>query len=101
MDRNRLEDQAEHPRDHADDDAAVDLFALDMKRKLAANVHKKHWDEVPMIYLYQRMLEEEEELYTALKEGNAQSIIDEAADVANFSMMLADRARRENKDIVT
>ena len=40
------------------------------------------------------MLEEEEELYTELKEGNVQSIIDEAADVANFAMMLADRARR-------
>lgn len=93
MDRNRLEDQAEHPRDHVADNASVDLFALDMKRKLAANVHKKHWDEVPMIYLYQRMLEEEEELYTALKEGDIHSIIDEAADVANFAMMIADRAR--------
>lgn len=99
MDRNRLEDQAEHPRDHADDDAAVDLFALDMKRKLAANVHKKHWDEVPMIYLYLRMREEEAELYSALEEGNQQNIIDEAADVANFSMMLADRARHAIKEI--
>jgi len=93
MDRNRLEDQAEHPRSHEEDALAVDVFALDMKRKLAANVHKKHWSEVPAIYLYQRMREEEAELYSAIKEGNIQSIIDEAADVANFAMMLADMAR--------
>ncbi len=99
MVRDRLEDQAEHPRNSEEDIAAVDLFALDMKRKLAANVHKKHWDEVPMIYLYQRMLEEEAELYSALEEGNQQNIIDEAADVANFSMMRADRARHTIKEI--
>ena len=48
MVRDRLEDQAEHPRNSEEDNVAVDLFALDMKRKLAANVHKKHceWAKV-------------------------------------------------------
>ena len=94
MDRNRLEDQAEHPRDHAADAMAVDVFALDMKRKLAANVHKKHWDEVSDRYLFGRLIEEIKELLEAIVDDEHKNIIDEAADVANFSMMLADRARR-------
>ena len=94
MDRNRLEDLAEHPRDHAADALAVDVFALDMKRKLAANVHKKHWDEVTNLYLFRRLVEESLELHEAIGIGTAQNIIDEAADIANFCMMIADQVRQ-------
>ena len=95
MKRQRLEDMAESPRCPALDSIAVDVFALDMKRKLAKNVHKKHWNEVTLDYLYSRMLEEQAELYYALKSGNAQDIIDECADVSNFSLMIADSVRHE------
>ena len=94
MVRDRLEDQAEHPRDHAADALAVDVFALDMKRKLAANVHKKHWDEVTRMYLARRLVEEVIELCEAVVANDPQSIIDESADVANFAMMISDQARR-------
>lgn len=94
MVKDRLEDQADHPRDHAEDDAAVDVFALDMKRKLAANVHKKHWDEVTDLYLFRRLVEEVMELHEAMQIGSTDAIILEAADTANFAMMIADRARR-------
>jgi NTP pyrophosphatase (non-canonical NTP hydrolase) len=93
MVKDRLEDQADHPRVHADDDAAVDVFSADMKRKLAANVHKKHWSEVSSSYLFRRMLEEMFELHEAMEIGTAGNVIDEAADVANFCMMIADCAR--------
>lgn len=93
MKRDRLEDAAECERSHENDDRAVDVFALDMKRKLAVNVHKKHWADVPRSYLFLRLLEEEAELYDALNRGTPQEIIDECADVANFAMMLADLAR--------
>ena len=95
MKRQRLEDMADAPRCPALDSIAVDIFALDMKRKLAKNVHKKHWSEVTLDYLYGRMLEEQSELYYALKSGKAQDIIDECADVANFSLMIADSVRHE------
>ena len=93
MKRQRLEDMAESPRCPALDSIAVDVFALDMKRKLAKNVHKKHWSEVTLEYLYSRMLEEQSELYYALKSGKAQDIIDECADVSNFALMIADSVR--------
>ena len=93
MNRDRLEDAAECERSHENDDRAVDVFAVDMKRKLAVNVHKKHWSDVPRSYLFLRLLEEEAELYDALNRDTPQEIIDECADVANFAMMLADCAR--------
>ena len=93
MQRQRLEDMAERPRCPAVDSIAVDTFAMDMKRKLAKNVHKKHWSEVTLEYLYSRMLEEQAELYCALMSGKARDIIDECDDVANFAMMIADSMR--------
>lgn len=100
MVRDRLEDQADHPRNHDDDNAAVDLFAFDMKRKLAANVHKKHWNEVTSAYLFRRLVEEVMELHEAMQIGSTDAIMLEAADVANFAMMIADQVRRENKDVI-
>jgi NTP pyrophosphatase (non-canonical NTP hydrolase) len=98
MKRDRLEDQAEKPRNPDQDAVAVDLFSGDMKRKLRANVHKKHWDEVSFQYLLMRLKEEIKELEEVIDSDYLDTfarVIDEAADVANFAMMIADRARRE------
>lgn len=85
--------------------AAVDWFACDMKRKLQENAHKGNREEGWMhTYgwdLYKRLLEEVHELGDAITtpinsttyNEHIQTVIDEAADVGNFAMMLADQAR--------
>lgn len=89
------------PRTESEDAQAVTMFAADMLRKMRDNAHKAHWDTVDFDYLFDRLLEEQMELVEAIEENaasdgkNWQAIIDEAADVANLAMMIADRARRE------
>lgn len=64
-----------------------------MWEKLRANAHKRHWSEVSESFLYRRLLDELGELAEALGRGDGAAIQREAADVANFAMMLADNAR--------
>lgn len=67
----------------------VDWFADQMERVLQAHDDKGHWSNCPIEYLLRRLREEVAEL-----EANP-SDIDEAIDVANFAMMIADASRRE------
>lgn len=83
------------PRWEGDEDAAVDRFATRMKTKLRANAHKSHWSTVDADYLYQRAIEEMAELAEALRSGDPERIMDEASDVANFVMMIADNEERQ------
>ena len=66
----------------------VQAFALLMEQKLQANNHKRHWRRLSRATLLKRLRQEVDELERALidREG----IAAEAADVANFAMMLAD-----------
>lgn len=78
-------------------------FAEDMERILRANDHKGGWTDLPTLHAMIRLHEELEELELvltlALKARGQDAIrlrhrvIDEAADVANFAMMIADQAR--------
>jgi len=68
-------------------------FARDMERKLKANEHKSHWSGMTPPWLLRRLRAETNELARALKAKNAKRVIDESADVGNFAMMLADKAR--------
>lgn len=79
-------------RDAADDWQALQGFAHIMWEKLRANAHKKRWDELPDTLLYERLLDEVDELSDALERGCNGDMMKEAADVANFAMMLADNA---------
>ena len=63
----------------------VQLFAEAMERKLRENDYKGGWKDCPEDYLMTRITDELEEL-----EAKDSSILDEAADVANFLMMLCD-----------
>ena len=79
----------------------VVAFAWDMERKLRANDHKGGWEGDDWTALHKRMLEEAEELRSVIagkhllgsgrpwQEKRAQ-VRGEAADVANFAMMLAE-----------
>jgi NTP pyrophosphatase (non-canonical NTP hydrolase) len=78
------------PREHSEHVSAVQSFGLAMVNKLDANAHKEHWSCATSLYLLERLREEVLELATALDGGDNTSIRDEAADVANFAMMIAD-----------
>jgi hypothetical protein len=71
----------------------VAWFAGRMEQKLRANDHKGGWEDDYLNDLFKRLLEEVEELRREVKERNGLSIIDEAADVANFCLFIADRCR--------
>lgn len=70
----------------------VQRFALAMEERLKANDHKGGWENCTTSYLWRRLVEEsgelEEELAKDLTDGRV--VLHEAADVANFAMMLAD-----------
>jgi NTP pyrophosphatase (non-canonical NTP hydrolase) len=77
---------------------AVRAFALAMERELRINDYKGGWHETSPGYLMERLREETQELVGAMarKQGDPHSrkarILSEAADTANFAMMIADVA---------
>lgn len=73
----------------------VKWFAEQMEAKLQENDHKGGWENCSVEYLLNRLNEEAQELFYATETPNSmETIIREAADVANFAMMIADKARQ-------
>ncbi len=70
-------------------------FAGVMQLKLEYNQSKGGWIGCTDTYLKRRLNTEVKELYRAMKnpKSNGDDIAREAADVANFAMMIADNAR--------
>jgi NTP pyrophosphatase (non-canonical NTP hydrolase) len=81
--------------DQINDDIAVLLRA--MLDKLEANKSKPYWDKESLLTLAKLMQGEVDELVDAILHGSQQDIIMEAADVANFAMMIASNAKRGMK----
>ena len=72
----------------------IQWFFEVMLDKLVANSHKGFWDKTELRYLSMRLTQEREELRRAIEENkSAEEVAKEAADVANFAMMIADRYR--------
>ena len=83
---------------------ALHSFQRIMWDKLKANTHKGSWHVNSPEYLLKRLREEVDELEKAILrpvrpadasgpfsiDGNAEEVAKEAADVANFAMMIAD-----------
>ena len=74
---------------------AVRRFALTMEARLRANDHKGGWEDERLQYLTGRMREEflelEREVYPGFgKTPDVDRVRREAADVANFALMIAD-----------
>lgn len=73
---------------------AVQAFAEAMERKLRKNEHKGGWKDCTWDWLYSRMTDEMCELARAARaadhDGSKRGLLEEAADVANFAMMIAD-----------
>jgi NTP pyrophosphatase (non-canonical NTP hydrolase) len=74
----------------------VRMFAVQMETQLRANDHKPGWSGDRLVDLLQRIYDEAHELNEAINcdGGRPERIIKEAADVANFAMMIADNAQR-------
>lgn len=78
--------------------AEVISFAEAMEAALAKNEHKGGWKDDGALELHQRIVEETDELRAELMKrrerpgyaNNQALILSEAADVANFAMMVAD-----------
>lgn len=68
----------------------VRLFAQLMERRLRENDHKSGWKQDIAPTLFRRLQQETAELDGAIDFGRAVDIVREAADVANFAMMIAD-----------
>lgn len=64
-------------------------FAKVMEQKLACNEHKESWENLPVLWFLDRIEEELRELREALFHETPNHVSLEAADVANFLMMLA------------
>lgn len=91
----------------AEINAVTDWFNLEMKRGLLLNISRPGWKGEPLEYLLKRLDEELAELKACslelresiapagLSPGHHRQMIKEAADVANFAMMIADNSRRE------
>lgn len=74
-------------------------FNRQMHNKLTEKEDKGLWDDLDIYWLLKRLKDETCELLEAIsihrtKGSNREEIIREAADVANFAMMIADNARR-------
>lgn len=72
-------------------------FASDMARGLSANAHKTGWWFVTPRWLLRRLRSETRELANAMRANDREATIREAADVANYAMMIADHARIGNE----
>lgn len=76
----------------------VEVFAREMEDRLRANDHKGGWKSCTRGYLLRRLRTELRELVSALNRRGADydssEVVSEAADVANFAMMIADTQGR-------
>ena len=68
----------------------VKAFAVLMEAQLRKNDHKGGWKGCSVDYLVKKLLEELAELYAAVYSSVKVAIAPEAADLANFAMMLCD-----------
>lgn len=60
--------------------------------KLRKNAHKGKWEDVNVGQMLDRLGEERDELVKAINENNSVEVLLEAADVANFCLILANIA---------
>jgi hypothetical protein len=79
---------------------ALKVFCLSMRRKFVTHLDKGGWQEIGNDYAFKRLLHEagelSEQLMIPIKSCDTLlKIVDEAADVANFALFLANRAMTE------
>lgn len=73
----------------------VKTFAQCMEHKLAKNDHKSGWENMSNDKLFDLLRKEVDELEQAIKNEPTLNIVFEAADIANFAMMIGWNALRQ------
>tara|TARA_R110002096_G_scaffold305977_1_gene500736 strand:- start:230 stop:544 length:315 start_codon:yes stop_codon:yes gene_type:complete len=76
----------------------INMFVAVMIEKLHKHRGKGHWDNININEALARMHEETEELAEAIKDENYTEIHREAADVANFALILSSVLRRRHRN---
>lgn len=81
----------------------VDWFAEKMRYKLRQNTDKKDARQMNEWYLFVQLHQELDELQEAMESDyrdmlSIDAIIEECADIANYAMMIADKANQEQKE---
>jgi NTP pyrophosphatase (non-canonical NTP hydrolase) len=71
------------------------VFAGLMKERLEANKHKGYWGDCSIAYLLIRLEEEVAELRAAIRDSDIKAVTRQAANIANFCMMIAENAESE------
>lgn len=72
----------------------IERFVNVMIHKLYVHRNKGHWEYVDLSTAYDLMEDEAAELREAMKNGDVPEIHKEAADIANFAMIISSVARR-------
>lgn len=76
----------------------VRRFVDAMVFKLNKNAHKGRWSDLDLKASFERLTDEVKELHDAIyKGGNTMEIVLEAADVANFALILSNIATEKGK----
>ena len=70
---------------------SVKWFAERMEQTLRKNDHKGGWKSCDLRYLSTRLTQERKELANAIASKDSERIINESTDIANFSLMIADK----------
>ncbi len=70
-------------------------FAIEMEKKLAKNDHKTEWNKLPLAAFVRRLQNEVEEMKMAIEYETPEAVTKECADIANFALIIADRANRD------
>ena len=78
---------------------SVKWFATEMERVLKTNDYKGGWKNCTLQYLSMRLTQERKELKEAIKSNDAEEIINECCDIANFAMMIAERFKSQIKEV--
>lgn len=77
---------------------SVEWFGKQMLKKLEKNINKRHWLRTSYDYLFSRLEEEVKELADLLSDDQVpykhKKMIAECADIANYAMMIADKANQ-------
>ena len=76
----------------------ISKFLELMVHKLHKNVHKGRWEGMDVWTAYSLLVDEVHELEAALLEHNRDEVLLEAADAANFAMIIASIVRELGND---
>lgn len=70
----------------------VGSFALAMEKRLQENEHKGHWDKLTVNYILARI---DRHKWNLLHSPTVDDVTENAVDMANYLMMLADQVQKE------